>query len=317
MLKCPGCEDFRCAVSVDVAALSEADGECVKQWLVMHKLVFRRVLCSNHAEPAACILREETWHCPKRECRHKCNMFEPLLDGYARCSPPIILEITLFYALGMSQVAIQQVTHVNIKSVRKVVHNVEELLARYSDLRVVEIHEDGGRKALQVDETAFSQRKYHRGKRVRAEGCEWVQTVAITKKDGGSLEEIVMTPVSDRRAATLEANIDAVANRHCLVRSDGWRGYRHLGRKYGHAVVIHQIGFVAEDKTHTNGAECANSMVKRELRCRGGQLGQNSADRMCRVKAISQICNSKLEKKAVFVGILQRVRTVCEAGNVI
>ena len=72
------------------------------------------------------------------------------------------------------------------------------------------------------------------------------------------------------------SNIHQVAHRYCLVRTDGWRGYRKVGKSYGHAVVIHTQSFESEDGTHTNAVECANGMVKKELRCRGNQLASET-----------------------------------------
>ena len=186
-------------------------------------------------------------------------------------------------------------TEVNFsqKSVGKAVRKIEECLARYSDMRVDEIESSGGAKA----KSAFSQRKAHRGKRVRAEGCEWVQVMGEHRRSNNDSRR------RQNERNTLK-NIKAIAHRYCLVRTDGWRGNRHVDSLYAHQVVIHKKNFVSEEGIHTNAVEC-------------GMLGSESDDRKNRVKALCQVVNAKLHEKDEFCEILCMLKRVCCAGQTI
>ena len=242
MLSCRGCEDFSCARGCYLLSLIDGQDEAAKQWLVSHQLVYDATFCTNHAKPERCVLFGETWQCPKGNCRHRCCIYEPLLDSYHRTSALTIIRILLLYVAGMGQNKIVREVRVSKNAVGAAVGKIERVLAAYSDIRVDEISCEGGRKALQVDETAFSQRKQHQGKRVRQAGCEWVETFAVTRTDGGQITEVVLIPVEDRTSETLIGNINKIANRYCMIRTDGWKGYKKLDENYSHAVVIHKKG---------------------------------------------------------------------------
>ena len=260
------------------------------------------------------MLKGDLWHCPNRSCRATQHRLGPLLDGFGRHSALDVLRVAWLYAVGMAQRRMVAETRLNKNSVCRLVAVLERILSSFSDVRVQEIKDTGGEKCLVCDETAFSTRKYHRGKRVRAEGSEWAQNITITDRDGGTIKEVVLIPLENRKGDTLIENIAKVAHRYTLLRTDGWRGYNGASAHWGHKRVIHQQNFVAEDGTHTNAAESANALVKRELRQRGGQLGQETEARHRRVKALSQVVNGKIGDSGVFLHILSCIKTFCECA---
>lgn len=317
MLKCVGCDDFGCAKDARLLDFKDDENDDVARWLLSHKLVFQEVFCGGHEERTPCVLHCDTWMCTKRACRHKAHLLLPLVNGYDRVASVKVVSILLLYSRGMSQVSMAKEVLVNKNTICKVIGKIEEVLAHFSIIRIAEIKADYGRKNLVVDETAFSTRKNHAGKRVRAHGAEWAETICVTKTEGGKIDELVLVPVRERSAPTLLHNIEEVASRRTIIRTDGWRGYNSVDAQYAHLVVVHKEGFVNAAGVHTNAAECCNALVKKELRSRGNQLGQRSEARANRIRALSQIVNAKLTKNGVFCEILKKIRTVCAVGSII
>lgn len=125
---------------------------------------------------------------------------------------------------------------------------------------------------VEIDETKYFHRKYHRG--LWTEG-HWVFG-GVERMSG----RCFMTLVPDRSAATLETIIlqHLLPGTHII--SDGWRAYRnldHIGNGiYQHSVVIHERNFVDPDdeEVHTQNIESLWMHAKRKLRRQFGTSRQ-------------------------------------------
>lgn len=116
--------------------------------------------CCNHEEALVCNLRDGKWVCPNRECRRTVDTGAPLLSADRGTSALKVLRILHLYCAGMLQTAIRVQVGGSKNTVGKVVTRIETALALYADMRVAEINASGGVKSIQVDETAFSRRKF-------------------------------------------------------------------------------------------------------------------------------------------------------------
>ena len=140
---------------------------------------------------------------------------------------------------------------------------------------------------MQIDESKFGKRKYHRGHRV--DGV-WVF---------GGYEEgsgkVFMVPVAKRSAAYLLPIIRHFIAPGTTIISDCWRAYACLADEgYQHLTVNHSINFRdPETGAHTNAIEsswnAAKQVVARQHRtpkAAAGQLARYLFDKKCRATGL-------------------------------
>jgi hypothetical protein len=100
----------------------------------------------------------------------------------------------------------------------------------------------GPNKTVEIDESKFGRRKYHRGHPLK---CQWVFG-GVERESGVTF----LLPVKDRTADTLMTIIRDWIESGTKVISDCWGAYRDLGTQgYTHQTVNHSIHFV--DPGHT------------------------------------------------------------------
>jgi transposase-like protein len=107
----------------------------------------------------------------------------------------------------------------------------------------------GANKSVEIDESKFGRRKYHRGHPVKG---QWVFR-GVERESGKTF----LVPVPDRTADTLKAVIAAWIEPGTKVINDCCVAYRDLDAVgYAHRTVNHSTGFVDElTGAHTNTIE--------------------------------------------------------------
>jgi transposase-like protein len=114
----------------------------------------------------------------------------------------------------------------------------------------------GPNKTVEIDESKFGRRKYHRGRPVKG---EWV--LGGFERGSG---RTFLVPVPDRTADTLVAIIRDWVEPGTTVISDCWGAYRNLDRQgFAHRTVNHSIHFIDPDTgTQTNRLESTWRRIK-------------------------------------------------------
>ncbi|XP_028412951.1 uncharacterized protein LOC114535832 [Dendronephthya gigantea] len=106
----------------------------------------------------------------------------------------------------------------------------------------------GPGKRVQIDESKFGKRKYHRGHRVEG---QWV----FGGIEEGSWKSFMMA-VEDRSEATLLPIIKTFIEKGTTIISDCWKAYSNLEEHgYTHLTVNHSKEFVNREGDHTNKIE--------------------------------------------------------------
>lgn len=127
---------------------------------------------------------------------------------------------------------------------------------------------NGQSVVVEVDESYFFHRKYHRGQFRRG---QWV--VGLVERGSG---RCWMQVVAKRDARTLEQIISSHVLPGTKIITDAWRGYNNVGQLgngiYDHAVVVHADNFVhpVHPDIHTQTIEGLWMQVKRKQRYQGG-----------------------------------------------
>jgi transposase-like protein len=94
----------------------------------------------------------------------------------------------------------------------------------------------GPNKTVEIDESKFGRRKYHRGHPVKG---QWVFG-GVERESGKTF----LVPLPYRTADTLKAVIDAWIEPGTAISSDCWGAYRDLDAQgYAHRTVNHSTGF--------------------------------------------------------------------------
>lgn len=117
----------------------------------------------------------------------------------------------------------------------------------------------GPGKVVEIDESKFGKRKYHKGR--RKDGV-WV--FGGIERDS---KECFLESVPDRTAATLIPIIKKHVRPGTTIISDCWKSYSQLQEEgYNHLTVNHSIEFVNKDTgAHTNTIESTWRAVKTSL----------------------------------------------------
>ena len=102
---------------------------------------------------------------------------------------------------------------------------------------------------IELDETALGKRKYNRGRRQRAGGVAWLQTILeVDESIGGRVAKRLRADlVPDRSFSTLSQNIQKHVQGSSSLQTDGWKGYSGIEnvRSYSHDTVNHSETFVS------------------------------------------------------------------------
>jgi transposase-like protein len=114
----------------------------------------------------------------------------------------------------------------------------------------------GTDKIVEIDESKFGKRKYHRGHRVEG---QWV----FGGMERGS-GKVFMVPVEDRTKDTLLAIIKDYIKPGTTIYSDCWKSYDCLKDEGFVHCTVNSINFVdPESGAHTNGIESSWRHAKR------------------------------------------------------
>jgi transposase-like protein len=119
-------------------------------------------------------------------------------------------------------------------------------------------------KTVELDESAFGKRKYHRGRKTK---ILWV----LGGIERGS-KKCFLQIVKDRKAETLIPIIQSYVAPGTRIITDGWSSYNDLhsvdGGIYSHDVVVHDTHFVnpSDCDVHTQNIETLWSRAKRMLK---------------------------------------------------
>jgi len=114
----------------------------------------------------------------------------------------------------------------------------------------------GPNKTVEIDESKFGRRKYHKGHPVKG---QWVFG-GVERESGRTF----LVPVPDRTADTLLCVIRAWIEPGTTLISDCWAAYQDIGSHgYTRHTINHSISFVNTDTgDHTNTIECTWRHVK-------------------------------------------------------
>ena len=245
------------------------------QWLARHRLIKNNVDCSRCRRPMALVARAEcndgfSWRC--RQCSTRCSVRTG--SFFANCDLTTEKIVMLMY-FWLYEVKCKHVMlFENVTSWDTIVNYNNYFRKECCEWLLTTNQLLGGFDAngqsvfVEVDESYFFHRKYHRGRRRVG---KWV--VGLVERGTG---RCWMEVVVRRDAPTLERIITNHVLPGTTVVTDAWRGYQNVAQinngVYDHAVIVHAREFVdsVDPDIHTETIEGLWMLAKRKLRYQSG-----------------------------------------------
>ena len=225
------------------------------QWCMNEELIARERVCghcNNKMNLVECKDRPDgyKWECRRQEAgkRHKTEISIRRGSWFEKSNMTMeeILKFTYWWCRDLKQ---EQIRH-ELNLVSNTAVDWDSFCRETCEVTLLEREEKigGPGKIVQIDESKFGRRKYHRGHRVDG---QWVF--------GGIEEETrrsFMVAVDKRDEATLLPLIERHIEKGTMIVSDCWKGYINLTKHgYEHRLVNHSKEFVNSEGFHTNKIE--------------------------------------------------------------
>ena len=227
----------------------------VISWLMERELIAKSRLCPHCGSEMRLVQCDDRsdgckWECKKQVNgkRHKVE-FSIRKDSWFEASNLTleeILKLTYWWCRDVDQETMRY--EVDVGSHTAV--DWDSFCREVCEVNYLECDEKigGEGKRVQIDESKFGKRKYHKGHRVEG---QWVF---------GGIEEgsrrSFMFAVDDRSEATLLPIIETFIEKGTTIISDCWKAYCNLEKHgYVHETVNHSKEFVNQNGNHTNKIE--------------------------------------------------------------
>ncbi|KAK6962554.1 hypothetical protein BgiMline_032659 [Biomphalaria glabrata] len=240
-------------------------------WLAKRRLIRNTYDCIICHQPATLVAYAQgidgfRWSC--RGCDFRKSVRDDSFFSGSHIALEQLLQLIYCWCYDMPQFNIIHETNISCKTIIDWCNfcrdECENYIERHGLLEIGGIDENGDPIVVEIDETKYFHRKYHRGQ--WREG-HWVfgGVERLSKK-------CFLVEVPDRTAATLTQAITQHILPGTHIVSDGWAAYANIANinngVYSHSVVIHQDNFVDpnDSDTHTQNIENMWMRAKRKLK---------------------------------------------------
>jgi transposase-like protein len=224
-------------------------------WLTRNRCVDILIECPECGSNIR--LEGKLFHCCSRKCRKSISVFNNSFFSKVKIPINKLLQLGYFWLGGSGRDEIVRFTGCVDKTVTNYMRYFRQLVI--SSLDSDDIMVGGEGVEVELDESKFGKRKYHRGHRV--DGA-WVFGGVERTPERKVFAEVV----NDRSAATLLEIISRHVLPGTILLTDCWRGYANLSNEgFLHHNVNHSITFVSESGVHTNTIEGTWNGIKMKI----------------------------------------------------
>ncbi|GFY05381.1 DDE_Tnp_IS1595 domain-containing protein [Trichonephila clavipes] len=215
--------------------------------------------CVRCKEPCSIVKRKKSsngsiWRCKK--CRAEKSIRVGSWFSCSKLNLQEILRLTWDLITGTKTCDIERKSGFSSATLADWRHFVHEQVLDHVELTSSKI--GGVGKVVEVDESKFGKRKFHKGRHVEG---QWV--FGGVERDSGKL---FLVAVHDRTKRTLMQIIMEWIEPGTTIISDCWKGYNHdvlTAEGFNHLTVNHSLNFVDPDTgAHTNTIESTWRHVK-------------------------------------------------------
>ena len=221
------------------------DDETTMYWMMRHNLLKNSLNCQKCGSSCRIIPRKGSfaWRCPRKGCQAVSSVRSDSFFAGSHLKLDEILAITYWWARGST---VSRAMHETGHSSRTIVdwYNFHrDVCAQYLIDHPVQVGGPG--KTVEIDESKFGRRKYHRG---RYQEGHWVFG-GVERGSGDAF----MVEVQNRTTSTLLPIIQQYVRPGTTVLSDEWRAYSQIpSLGMTHQTVNHSLNFVdLNTRVHT------------------------------------------------------------------
>jgi len=263
-------------IRTELWRLSSLSQEFIKplaalQWCAARRLIRNSMPCTGCNQLCTLCTYTQGIDGKRWSCQH-CNFRKSVRDGSFFSASHLTLQQTVLMVYCWSHDMPQyQISHeANIADLNIITdwcnvmrEECESWLERSAG-KIGGLDANGEAIVVEIDETKYFHRKYHRG---QWHDGHWV--FGGVERESG---KCFLVEVPDRRAVTLQALIEEYIEPGSHIVSDGWAAYANVDQIgqgiYGHSVVVHQHYFVdpMDDRVHTQNVENMWMRAKRKLK---------------------------------------------------
>ena len=222
-------------------------------WLQNKHLLASSKDCSKCSSQCRLVKRKGTlyWRCPRKGCQAVISVRDKSFFATSRLSLQTIVKLMQAMTSAAHEVNITEGVAIDWYNFFR------DVCGQYFLDNPIVIGGPG--KVVEIDESKFGKRKYHRGRSVDG---HWV----FGGIERGSRHAFMMV-VPDRSKNTLMPIITQYIRPGTTIISDEWRAYNDIGISgYTHQTVNHSVNFVNPSSgAHTNGVEGYWSCTKRMM----------------------------------------------------
>jgi hypothetical protein len=222
------------------------ESKCI-DFLMENKIIYSKMTCSVCKN--AMKIENKRWRCNKRKCRYSKSIFHESLFARAKIGANQVMLLAYFWLAGDSHQTIMNKTKHSQRTVTNFLNDFRDLVS--SDLKEQKQKIGGDGIIIEIDESKFGKRKYHKGHSV--EGVWVFGGVERTPK-----HKMFAVSVPNRSGETLLKIIEENILPGSIIYSDCWAGYNEIQNRLPmvHWTVNHSKNFKDPDTgVHTNTIE--------------------------------------------------------------
>lgn len=241
------------------------DDASVLRWAAQHGLIHNQFLCDEceqamrlQARHGERYVNGYCWACPR--CRGQKSVTCDSFFAGSHLTLIQLIDCIYWWAQQLKQSNACRETGMSVRAMVDWQNFIRDICCQYLLDHPVMLGGPG--RTVEIDESKFMHRKYHRG---RYHEGHWV--LGMVERDTNTC---MMVAVEDRSAATLLPIIAQHVQPGTRIITDGWQAYNQL--PLPHDVVNHRLHFVdPNDPTlHTNTVEGSWALCKAKFRAMHG-----------------------------------------------
>ncbi|KAI5152418.1 hypothetical protein ENBRE01_2815, partial [Enteropsectra breve] len=173
--------------------------------------------------------------CTWKECKYRESVLNDTPFYHSRLARAEVLKVIWLWSEGVKKKTIAKIVEVSRQAVSLVIKKLKNKLISNFWLHTEQI--GGAGIVVEIDESKFGLRKYHKGHHV-----EGVWVFGLVEKTPE--RRIVLIPVEKRNRETLETLLKKYVDKDSIVHSDCWKAYAHIKSYFAeHKQVNHSKGF--------------------------------------------------------------------------
>ena len=229
-----------------ISNILESPQSCV-EFLIEQEILYKQPRCSKCRAKTS--LRGTRWRCSKRDCSWSKSVFVDSVFASSRLEPNEILRLGYLWVVDCSRKSVVTMTGHSTATVTSFFALFREMAS--TELREARTQIGGQGVIVEVDESKFGKRKYHRGKPV--DGAWVVGGVERTNE-----RRFFAVVVKTRDEATIKQVLAEHVLPGSVILTDMWRAYKGAAKslKLDHGTVNHSKHFKdPETGVHTSHIE--------------------------------------------------------------